>query len=85
MLQIDDLIEPGFEQIVLPAILPLPWPHRITLRFFSQAERITPRQRDQLARKPIHNARNRRIRFLETPKDHAYSVSCENFTGDYLD
>jgi hypothetical protein len=31
MLQIDDLIEPRPEQIVLAAIAPLPWPHRITL------------------------------------------------------
>ena len=31
MVEIDDLVEPRLEQIVLPAIAPLPWPHRITL------------------------------------------------------
>jgi hypothetical protein len=31
MIQIDDLIEPRLKKILLPAVPPLPWPHRITL------------------------------------------------------
>ena len=32
VIEVDDLVEPGLEQIVLPAVPPLPGPHRITLR-----------------------------------------------------
>ena len=32
VIRIDDLVEPGLEKIVLPAVPPLPGPHRITLR-----------------------------------------------------
>ena len=32
VIHVDDLVEPGLEEIVLPAVPPLPGPHRITLR-----------------------------------------------------
>jgi hypothetical protein len=32
VIRVDDLVEPGPEEIVLPAVPPLPGPHRITLR-----------------------------------------------------
>src|SRR4029077_16644138 len=32
VVRVDDLVETGLEQIVLPAVAPLPGPHRITLR-----------------------------------------------------
>ena len=32
VIEVDDLVEPGPEKIVLPAVPPLPGPHRITLR-----------------------------------------------------
>ena len=32
VIHVDDLVEPGPEEIVLPAVPPLPGPHRITLR-----------------------------------------------------
>jgi hypothetical protein len=31
MVQVDDLVEPGLEQIALPAVPPLPGPRRVTL------------------------------------------------------
>src|SRR5450432_1027243 len=43
MLQIDDLIEPRPEQIVLAAIAPLPWPHRITLHRADGGRESRPR------------------------------------------
>ena len=32
VVRVDDLVETGLEQIVLPAVAPLPGPHKITLR-----------------------------------------------------
>jgi hypothetical protein len=39
MVRVDDLVEPRPEQIVLPAVPPLPEPHRITLhQAYGEAE-----------------------------------------------
>src|SRR4029077_8818176 len=80
----DDLIEPCPEQIILAALPPLPRSHRITLRCIATAKRITPKAPDQFARKPIHSAKNRRIRCHEYAKPYAYSAPCGNFTHDSI-
>src|SRR5207302_5194631 len=67
-IHIGDLVEPRLEQIILPVIPPLPRSHRITLRCIATAKRITPKAPDQFARKPIHSAKNRRIRCHEYAK-----------------
>ena len=38
VIQVDDLVEAGPEKIVLPAVSPLPGPHRITLRQAGETE-----------------------------------------------
>jgi hypothetical protein len=32
VVQVDDLVEPRLEEVALPAVPPLLWPHRITFR-----------------------------------------------------
>ena len=56
-IHIGDLVEPCLEQIILPAVPPLPRSHRITLRCIATAKRITPKAPDQFARKTIHSAK----------------------------
>ena len=47
--RVDDPVEPGFEEIVLSAVPPLPGPHRITLRQADGETKITTKRADQFA------------------------------------
>jgi hypothetical protein len=48
VIEVDDLVEPGPEEIVLPAVPPLLGPHRITLRQADEETESRPNQRINL-------------------------------------
>jgi hypothetical protein len=80
MLHVDDLIEPGPEQILLTRLSPFPWPHRAPAKSFP-GERIT----NQVC-KESPSARQVSGKF-DCPNvafSDSISVTWEFFTDDYL-
>ena len=68
MIEVDDLVEPGPEEIVLPAIPPLLGPHRITLRQADGETESRPNAPINLQEMKLTDAAFRQMQYLANPR-----------------
>jgi hypothetical protein len=78
MVQVDDLVEPRLEQIALPAVPPLPGPHRITLHRADEGTESRPEPPFNLQEIKLIKPTFLQMQILAEPRKHPQNNGVHN-------
>ena len=80
MAEVDDLVEPRLEEIVLPAIAPLSWSHRITLHRADGGTESRPKPPFNLQEIKLIELTFSQKRILAEPRKHPQNIEVQDFS-----